>query len=703
MSSKKFDDAYIKIVENKKVYQGSFEEGTSIILREFANFLCVSRTSIWLLSEDQQTATCQLMYISDTNTFESGAVIDAQSYPKYFRSVLDSRVIDASDALCDPRTSELVPSYLEVLNIKSLLDATVRHLRSDGLVQGVLCAEMIDTYRQWTSDEKLFTASIADLISQKMVSSRLDNSEAKYQAVYESASEGILVFDDKGEFADVNPSACQIFGVGRDDLLGMNPYQISPKYQPCGELSETKATRYIANCRKGDVQHFDWRHIRLDGTEFDAEIVLNAVNFSGVDTVFAMLRDVTAKKAAEQLERQNLKLELAKKEAEEAAVSKMNFLANMSHEIRNPMNGIFGMVNLVLDTQMSPEQKDYIETIQSSTESLLTILNDILEYSKLSSSQIVLEDRAFNTRSLVTDVVRTFQATAFEKGLRLDSLVYPDVPEVLIGDNHRIRQILVNLVSNSIKFTSKGSVGVKVLYDKKEANQHLIRFCIEDTGIGMDEQTMASLFQPFMQADASITRKYGGTGLGLAICQDLVTAMGGEITVKSEIDKGSMFCLDIILAKSEQASSADNLSTTQKSVPFINGDSDVQQSFADKPILIVEDNLINQKVTASVISKLGYPVTIASNGQEAVELCEQNDYSIIFMDLSMPEMDGFEATQKIRENEKYNSRVSIIAVTGHAFLEYRERCKEVGIDDFLSKPYNLFKLKEKLDFYTHAD
>ncbi|MDB4512275.1 ATP-binding protein [Arenicella sp.] len=702
MSNTKFDDAYIKIIENKKVYQGSFEEGASIILRECAHALAVSRTSMWLLSDGQQKATCQLMYSADEERYESGAVIDAESFPNYFNSVLNSRVIDANDALTDPRTSELAPSYLDLLNIKSLLDATVRHLRADGLVQGVFCAEMVGVHRQWTSDEKLFAASIADLLSQKMVSSRLDSSEAQYQAIYESASDCILIFDDSGQFAGINPAGCQMFGASEDQLISMSPNQLSPEYQPSGELSIPKALRYVSNCLAGTVQHFDWRYIRVDGSEFDAEVILTAVKFSGMDALFAIVRDVTAKKAAERLERQNLKLELAKSDAEEAARLKMNFLANMSHEIRTPMNGIFGMVNLVLDTQMSSEQKDYIETIQSSTESLLTILNDVLEYSKLSSSQVVLESRSFNPRSLVTDVIRTFLVSASEKGLQLNYLVYPDVPESLIGDDHRIRQVLVNLVSNAIKFTSNGSVRLRVLYDNKGVNQHLIRFRIEDTGIGMDEQTLAGLFQPFMQADASITRKYGGTGLGLAICHDLVTAMGGEIIVESEVGKGSVFCLDLILQESDQKSLQVDKSDTQKSVPFFKSDAFDEQSFPNKPILIVEDNLINQKVTASVISKLGYPVTIANNGQEAVDLCEQNNYSIIFMDLSMPEMDGFEATEKIRSKEKGDSRVTIIAVTGHAFLEYRERCKEVGIDDFLSKPYNLFKLQEKLDYYTHS-
>jgi len=359
------------------------------------------------------------------------------------------------------------------------------------------------------------------------------------------------------------------------------------------------------------------------------------------------------------------------------------------------------MVSLVLDTQLSSEQRDYIETIHSSTSSLLTILNDVLEYSKITQTEIKLNSRQFNPRHLVMDVARTFQVMASDKGVLLDSLVYPDVPTVVSGDDHRIRQVLTNLVGNAVKFTEQGVVSVKVSYlnDESDSTKECLQFIVSDTGIGMDELTIERLFQPFSQADTSITRNYGGTGLGLAICRDLVDAMGGEINVESKIGQGSTFSFDICLKQpreTEQKMLTNEVERPQKTISELAAG----QSFPNKPILIVEDNLINQKVTSTIIKKLGYPVTIASNGKEAVELCQKTNYSIVMMDLSMPKMDGFEATQKIRRNEKDGFRSTIIAVTGHAFLEYRERCNEVGIDDFLSKPYNLFKLKEKLDAYS---
>ncbi len=401
----------------------------------------------------------------------------------------------------------------------------------------------------------------------------------------------------------------------------------------------------------------------------------------------------------DELQKQNKYLEIARKEAEAAAQSKMDFLANMSHEIRTPMNGIFGMVNLVLDTPLDVEQKDYIETIQSSTESLLTILNDVLEYSKLSNTGITIEVRKFNLRHLIMDINRTFQVVAANKGLHLDSIVHPDVPKILLGDDHRIRQILTNLVGNAVKFTYKGHVSINVTLTENQDSNSLIRFSVSDSGIGMDEETIKKLFQPFMQADASITRNFGGTGLGLAICKDLAETMGGKIIIESEVGKGSVFHFDVSLEAPKNTSISSETDSEQRSQATIKEISDGNK-FENKPILVVEDNLVNQKVTSLIVEKLGYPVTIASNGEEAVKLCKENDYKIILMDLSMPQMDGFEATEKIRKNEKKGSRAKIIAVSGHAFNEYRERCSEVGVDGFLSKPYNLFKLKEKLDFYT---
>ena len=560
---------------------------------------------------------------------------------------------------------------------------------------------MVGQIRQWNSSEQSFVASIADLLSQRIITTELEMSQARYEALHENTNQAFLIFYRGQQVVDVNPAACEIFGYDKENFMTYEDLiKLSPAYQPDGELSNTKAKRYLDACKPGNPQKFEWRHIRSDGTEFDAEITLSVRKLFGIDTYFSVLSDITMLKEAEHLEAENFKLEKAKTEAEELAKSKMEFLANMSHEIRTPMNGIFGMVSLALDTPLDEEQKGYIETIQSSTESLLTILNEVLEYSKLSNSEIIIEHRKFDPRNLIRDIIKTFQASASAKGLSLDALIYPDIPAVLYGDDHRIRQVLSNLVGNAIKFTEKGSVQIKLIYKKNKGKRGKICFFVTDTGIGIDKSILPGLFNPFTQADSSITRTYGGTGLGLAICHNLSEAMEGKLTVKSTLGEGTTFCFELNL-KDPQSTDIDNvsMSTRQTALPTIKELADGKE-FPNIPILVVEDNLINQKVTSSIIEKLGYPVTIANNGQEAVELCKEDNFSIIFMDLSMPEMDGFEATSLIRKSEKDGFRSTIIAVTGHAFIEHRQRCEEVGIDDFLTKPYDLFKLKEKLDYYS---
>ena len=410
------------------------------------------------------------------------------------------------------------------------------------------------------------------------------------------------------------------------------------------------------------------------------------------------------------------------REAQSIARAKTEILANMSHEIRTPMHGIFGMVNLVLDTKLESDQREYVETIRSSTESLLTILNDVLDYSKLSSSQVSLEPRRFSTENLLRDVLRTFSANASKKGIELATRIGQGVPEELIGDDHRLRQVLSNLAGNAIKFTAEGSVRIEIEQADPERDGWLtLQFKVTDTGPGIPPERVGHLFQPFTQAEVSTSRQFGGTGLGLTISRNLVELMGGRIWVESEVGRGSVFHfttrLQIASPSTISKESVEADPPTAGISPFV----DAHQRSAAKPrparevsgkdgngskptraerthrVLLVEDNDVNQKVGQLTLEKFGYTVDIASNGIQAIELAKVNHYQVICMDVQMPEMDGIEATRHIRNLETASARSKIIAMTGHAFAAHRNHCLQSGMDAFITKPFDLIELKTTLD------
>jgi PAS domain S-box-containing protein len=505
----------------------------------------------------------------------------------------------------------------------------------------------------------LLSASIA----QARAHQQIMESESKFRTLIAGASDGILISKDNISI-EANDSLLRMFGFSKEEVPGKLTFDfISPPYK---ESTKEKVESQYS-------KPYETVGVRKDGTTFDIEILGKTLLINGEDIRMTTIRDISEKKLIE------IALKESEKKSREATKAKSEFLANMSHEIRTPLNGILGMTGLLHDTNLDSQQRSYVEIIRNSGDSLLSIVNDILDFSKIEAKKLTFESIPFELHAAILDIKQILGYAVSQKNLLLKTDIAKDVPQFVTGDPTRLRQILMNLVSNAIKFTSEGSIEIKVFNTNSG-----IRFEVIDSGIGIPEKALQNMFVAFSQVDSSTTRKYGGTGLGLSICRELVIAMKGQIGVISQENKGSTFWFEIPLHKSASPRTT------------ANPEKEFSASGKKLRVLIAEDNAVNALIARKMVEKLGHVVTVAGNGKEAVHALEMAPYDIIFMDCQMPEMDGFEATQVIRNSTANWKSIPIIAMTAHAMSGDRERCLNAGMDDYVTKPMKIDDLSDAL-------
>jgi PAS domain S-box-containing protein len=609
----------------------------------------------------------------------SGKIVDTnESFEEltgYFKEELIGHSTLEMDIWAEPNERKHLLKFLT--DSERVQDMPMKMRRKNGEIR-----DLIMSARYIHLADKLHLITQArDVTEINRAAEELRRSQAKYKAIVEDLPNMLCRFKQDGILTYANEEYCSCFGKSKEESIGCSflfslTEMERKKLMNCiASLCTSKPVvshEFMVNGPDGKGRWYRWT-IRALFDEYENVIEYQSIGEDITESVHAREALVRAKHAAET-----------------TAHAKSEFLANMSHEIRTPLNAILGMTSILLDSNLNAEQKATLDALHNGGETLMAAINNILDFSKIESGKRELEMQPFSLKRCIHEALEIIEAKAKEKGILLNVSIDEDVPENVIGDNTCLRQVLLNILGNAIKFTDDGQVVLSACKCHPSDRSEL-KFCVKDTGIGISEDGIKRLFKPFSQVDASLTRRYGGTGLGLAISKRLVELMGGRIWAESELGKGSIFHFTITTEPVY----------AQKAIQMIESKQNAPRSLNDLQVILAEDNPINQRIMLHMLKKIGIQADVAANGLEVLRALDHKSYDIVLMDVAMPEMDGLEATKAIRQ--RYSNQPYIIAATAHTMDSDKEKCLACGMNDYISKPISIEVLTSALNRYLAAN
>ena len=516
-----------------------------------------------------------------------------------------------------------------------------------------------------------------DITESKETERQMIASNERFSKLFYNSPISMLIGNlDASEFVMVNNTFLQTFGYEEHELVGK-------KFQDIRFVAfeEDRRMLYEELRDHGRVSNREYTVLKKNGEQIVCLSSIETININGQLQTVSAFQDITVLKKVEK------ELEHAKRIAEESTLAKSSFLANMSHEIRTPLNALLGFAGILATTELNRTQQEYLEAIDTSGKNLLNIINDILDFSKIEAGMFSIEKTPFSLQQTLHSVNMMFFEKAQSKGLKFFMSIDPETPSLVIGDPTRFTQIMINLIGNALKFTNKGSVTIECDVESKTEKEVIIRIAVTDTGIGISPDKLDSIFNRFTQAEEDTTRNFGGTGLGLSIAKKLVELQDGELWVESKLDEGSVFGFRISYGISESKEYIHQ--ETEKKPPV-----ESKKSFVGKKLLVVEDNLLNQKLATTLLGNEGFEVHVADNGQVAIDILEKESYDLVLMDIQMPVMDGYQTALKMRDVLQLS--VPVIAMTANALAGERERCLQAGMNDYITKPFKTQELLDKI-------